>query len=480
MSELKDLWKHILEDLHPQISDVHLNTWLKPLEPIVFIQNTIYLDTKNGFIGSLVKNKYLSLIRSSASKVLNRDVKVVLTNSTQDDYQNILNLESDSNEINNNQNITIDDFNQNGSKRENDINENISNINLNPRYTFDTFVSGKSNEFAMSAAMQIAHNPGRVYNPLFIYGGSGLGKTHLMQAIAHEIIKKDKENNFFNHPVNILYISSEDFTNQIIKMISMKDLSEKEVFRQKYRQLDVLLIDDIQFLANKDATIEEFFHIFNALKENNKQIVISADKHPKDLKNIEERLITRFQGGLSVDIQPPNFETRVAIINRKLQIDKTSLPQAIVELIAQGETTSIRALEGDLLKVQAIANAKNIDFNIIDENEGLSLARQVLNLKSEEKKKITIDEILYVIEDEYDVSLDKLTSRSRQSTITNARQIAMYLCRKLTDLSLVRIGDAFNRDHTTVMHSIDKVESHIKEDQIFKMEIDSLVERIRN
>lgn len=480
MSKLKELWSLVVDDLKPQVSDVHLNTWIRPLEPIAFFNNTIYIDTKNSFIGTLVSEKYLDLINSSFSKILNRDVSISLTNSTKNDYKSILSLTNDDIDLNENNNLSFaqanDEFQVNNTYHKN----NNSFHNLNSRYTFDTFVSGKSNEFALSASIQVSNNPGTVYNPLFIYGGSGLGKTHLMQAIAHDILSKDSRENFYGHPVNLLYISSEDFTNEIIKMISMKDLSEKETFRNKYRQLDVLLIDDIQFLANKDATIEEFFHIFNTLKENNKQIVISADKHPKDLKNIEERLITRFEGGLSVDIQPPNFETRVAIINRKLQLDKTSLPQYIIELIAEGETSSIRALEGDLLKVQAIANTKSFDFNAMDENRGLEIAKTVLNIKDKERKKITMDEILFVIEDEYNVTREELESRGRQNSITTPRQISMYLARKLTDLSLVKIGDVFSRDHTTVMHSIDKIENMMNEDSIFKIEIEKLIDRLKS
>lgn len=472
MDNINSLWNDILINLTPEISKSHFDTWIKPLSPICFVDKVLYLDSKSAFIGKLVESKYLDLIESMASNILNDDIEVRLTDRSRPDYEKIKFL--DSNEQNQN---SPSKTSANRSYKKIKRSNNKSYSSLNPRYIFDNFVRGKSNEFALSASIMVSQRPGTQYNPLFIYGDSGLGKTHLMQAIAHEIIKRDELSNSSDHNLNVLYIPSVNFTNEIINMISMKSLSEKEAFKKKYRDLDVLLIDDIQFIAGKFATIEEFFHIFNTLKENNKQIVISADKHPRELKNLEDRLITRFEGGLSVDIQPPDFETRVAIIQKRLQLTRTSLPEKIIELIAGREKKSIRALEGDLSKVQFVGETENIDFNNIDIEEGLEIAKNALSMMDEENKIITIDEIMYVVCDTYGIKTNELLSKNRQYQIAHPRQIAMYLCRKLTDLSLVKIGETFDRDHSTIMHGIDKIENEMQ-DRDFSKEISKLIERL--
>lgn len=343
---------------------------------------------------------------------------------------------------------------------------------LNPKYTMDSFVRGKSNDFAYATAKAVIGNPGFVYNPLFIYGLSGLGKTHLMQAIAHEILDNDPNK-------RVLYITSEKFMNEMIAMIENGTNQEKERFRTKYRSIDVLLIDDIQFIAGKKATMEEIFHTFNDLKEANKQIVLSSDKPPKELKNLEERLVTRFEGGMTADIQKPDFETRVAILNNKMKGEAVALPRYVLEFIAENVTENIRELEGALLRVIAYYRFKEIDPLNSDKDEVMQIAKDALKIEEQENKIITIENIMTTVTDYYDLDKEDLTSKSRQSTITLPRQIAMYLARQLTNLSLVSIGQSFNRDHTTVMHAIDKIESNLKEDDHLKAEVDDLNRQLK-
>ncbi|WP_304174851.1 chromosomal replication initiator protein DnaA [Limnochorda pilosa] len=314
---------------------------------------------------------------------------------------------------------------------------------LNPKYRFETFVVGPSNEFAHAAALAAAEAPGKAYNPLFLYGGVGLGKTHLMQAIGHYVLSHNRD-------LSVVYVSSETFTNDLIRSLGRKSMVD---FRARYRSVDVLLVDDIQFVAGKESTQEEFFHTFNALYEAGRQIVISSDRPPKEIPTLEERLRSRFEWGLTADIQPPDFETRTAILRRKAMAENLDLPDEVLNYIASQVDSNIRELEGALIKVVATASLRNAPIT-------LEVAAEALKdlVRSSQPRPTTIAAIQKAVADYFGVTVDDLLSRRRTRNITLPRQVAMYLARELTDESLPRIGQEFGgRDHTTVIHACDKI-----------------------
>lgn len=333
------------------------------------------------------------------------------------------------------------------------------------RYTFDTFVIGASNRFTHAACLAVAEKPGKSYNPLFIYGGVGLGKTHLMHAIGHYVRRN-------NPKAKVLYLSTERFVNEFITAIRENSTGE---FRNRYRSIDVLLIDDIQFIANKDGTQEEFFHTFNALHEATKQIVISSDRPPREIPTLEDRLRSRFEWGLLTDIQPPDLETRIAILQRKAKSDGLNIPEDVTQYIASQVDTNIRELEGALIRVIAYSSLVNQDITRM-------LAEEALKdiLSPDKPRSITIHQIQKVIGDHFGLRMDDFKAKKRTKDVAFPRQIAMYLARELTDLSLPRIGDAFGgRDHTTVMHACDRVITELKRDHDLQMTVNRLTEAIR-
>jgi chromosomal replication initiator protein len=336
---------------------------------------------------------------------------------------------------------------------------------LNPKYTFETFVIGASNRFAHAASLAVAETPAKAYNPLFIYGGVGLGKTHLMHAIGHYVLRHTPH-------AKVLYLSSERFINEFINAI--RD-NYTEEFRNRYRSIDVLLIDDIQFLAKKEQTQEEFFHTFNALHEAGKQIVISSDRPPKEIPTLEDRLRSRFEWGLITDIQPPDLETRIAILQRKAKSDGLQVPEEVAYFIATQINSNIRELEGALIRVMAYSSLVNQDISI-------DLAEQALRdiISADRPKVITVSQIQKVVGDHFGLKVDELKAKKRTKNIAFARQIAMYLTRELTDLSLPKIGDAFGgRDHTTVIHACEKVAEEMAKDPSLKSTVERLAEAIR-
>ena len=334
------------------------------------------------------------------------------------------------------------------------------------RYTFDSFVIGNSNRFAHAACLAVAQSPAKAYNPLFIYGKVGLGKTHLIHAIGNYIML-----NRGKTKINVLYISSEKFTNELIN--SIRD-DRTVAFRNKYRSVDVLLIDDIQFLTGKERTQEEFFHTFNTLHESNKQIVITSDRPPKDITTLEERLISRFEWGLTTDIQPPDFETRIAILRKKGQAENLNAPDEVINFIADKISSNIRQLEGALTKLVAYSTFNKKELSV-------SLAQNILkDIIPLENKKISIDQIQKSVTDYYTIKINSLLSKKRTKDVVFARQVAIYLSRELTDLSLNSIGEAFGRrDHTTVIHSYNKIKNKIKKDKNFKNIVDNLTLEIK-
>lgn len=342
----------------------------------------------------------------------------------------------------------------------------VSSANLSPKYTFDSFVIGSHNRFLHSAALSVAERPGQSYNPLFIYGGVGLGKTHIMQAIGNQLLKS-------NPQLVVRYLSCETFTNELINYI--RDDKMKE-FRRRYRQIDVLLIDDIQFIEGKEATQEEFFHTFNALKDSDKQIVLSCDRPPKALSRLEDRLRSRFEWGLITDIQTPDLETRLAILSKKAEMEKLAVPDEVLEFIATSYTTNIRELEGALLRITAYSRMTGTPISI-------GMAGQVLEPSGPPKAKkiITLDQILDVVASNYRLEVSELRSTNRSQHLALPRHIAMYLAHELLDMSFPRIGEAFsNRKHTSALYAHKRIKEGLSEDAALSQEIKQISRQLSN
>ena len=424
------IWREALEVLRDEFSKIVFDTWIKTLSPIDIQDNYLILQTENKYLKQTLERRYLNTIINTIQLVSTFDMQVKI----------VLDENSD-----------LNDF----------TSEFFSQSNLNPKYVFETFVRGKSNELAYAAALSIAEKPeDTTYNPLFLYGGVGLGKTHLMHSIGNFIINKYPN-------ARVLYVSTENFTNELINSILYKKNQE---FREKYRDIDILLMDDIQFLYNKEGTQEEFFHTFNTLYSANKQIVISSDKPPKEIQNLEERLISRFECGLIVDITVPDFETRCAIIEKKAELEYIKMPREVKEFIAHHFVSNIRNLEGALNKVVAYSKLTKTPIDI-------NLAEYALHdlINSEPKKNITIQDIQRVVCEYFKISYDDLISKKRDKNIAYPRQIAMYLARKLLNISLPKIGEQFGqRDHSTVIHACDKIFREIDLNEELRKILDEL------
>lgn len=459
--DLNTLWSELLSVLEVNMDTVVFETWIMALKPIKLTSSELVLSAPNGFTKKMIEKRYLDDIVEILSFILKTEasIKIVLpTDSNYKQYQVKVQPGGQQYFYDNKQEV---------STTKEDIEKLKIEQMLNPKYTFESFVKGKSNEFALSAAMAVAKNPATAYNPLFIYGGPGLGKTHLMQALAHEIMD--------NYPeMKVMYISSEKFTNELISSIGDKSSKKNIQFRDKYRNIDVLLIDDIQFIAGKVGTQLEFFHTFNDLYAQNKQIILSSDKPPKEIETLEERLVSRFEWGLMADIQMPDYETRVAILKAKLNMEHAYVSDEILEYIAMNVKSNIRELEGALMTVLAHAQLLEGDID-------LDRAKLALNkvIEESEKKPVTLEYIQEVVCEKYNLEMKDMSSKTRARQIAYPRQIAMYLCRQLTDLSLIMIAESFNRDHSTIMHGVDKITKDISEDMSFAEEINNLVQIIK-
>lgn len=337
---------------------------------------------------------------------------------------------------------------------------------LNPRYTFENFVVGHGNRFAHAAALAVSESPGKAYNPLFLYGGVGLGKTHLMQAIGYEVLKKAPK-------AKVVYISSEKFTNEVIDSIQHNTMAQ---FRNKYRNVDVLMIDDIQFIAGKERTMEEFFHTFNTLYETSKQIIISNDRPPKEIPDIEDRLRSRFEWGLIADIQPPDFETRIAILKKRAELENIHIPDEVFNTIASRITSNIRELEGALTRLIAHVSIEKTEVSVSSVEK---ILKDIIT-PSKNKPPITIETIKKAVAEYFGIKLEDLNSKTRTKEIAAARQVAMYLSREMTSASLPKIGDAFGgRDHTTVMHAYDKIKTAVKEEKDIADAVEAISDKLK-
>lgn len=458
-----ELWNDLLTRLKDEIGEQAFNAWFAPMAPISLLGDKLTLGIPNKFFREWIVERYAGLLSSTLAKIAGKKIDIefvvlpprepqaqdasafagkdIRGSSAAADKQRISRLRSGQ--------ATHKGWFRSVFPRQ--VEEApLQETRLNSKYSFENFVVGSNNRFAHAASLAIIESPAKAYNPLFIYGGVGLGKTHLMHAMGNALIKKSSK-------TRILYISSEEFTNQLISAIQHR-ITPK--FRQRYRYVDVLLIDDIHFIAGKESTQEEFFHTFNSLYDAHKQIVLSSDRSPKEIRTLEDRLVSRFEWGLITDIQPPDFETRIAILRKKSEKELAHLPDELFFFLAENIKTNIRELEGALIRVVAYAKLMNREITV-------DLAKEILKeMIIEGERKISIGLIQKKVAQYFDMTSQDMKGKKRTKTVVYPRQIAMYLSRGLTDLSLPEIGQFFGgRDHTTVIHACEKIEKNLKIDE---------------
>lgn len=449
MESISELWSNALASIEKKLSKPSYETWLKSTKADSLEEDTLVVSAPNEFARDWLESQYSSLITEIVCDLTGSDLNVKF----------IIPQNGDEDKINFERRKT------NAMAKTPPTARDGSKTMLNPKYTFDTFVIGSGNRFAHAASLAVAEAPARAYNPLFIYGGVGLGKTHLMHAIGHYVTEH-------NPDAKVVYIASEKFTNEFIN--SIRDNKAVD-FRNKYRSVDVLLIDDIQFLAGKEQTQEEFFHTFNTLHEESKQIIISSDRPPKEIPTLEDRLRSRFEWGLITDITPPDLETRIAILRKKAKAEGLNIPNEVMLYIANQIDTNIRELEGALIRVVAYSSLINQDMNA-------DLAAEALKdiIPSSKPKTITIHDIQRSVGEHYNIRLEDFTAKKRTKSIAFPRQIAMYLSREMTDFSLPKIGQEFGgRDHTTVIHAYDKISRLLSSDNELKSNIENITNELR-
>ena len=461
MNNYSEVWKAVLSLIKDQVTPVCYETWfLNPLKvkKIDNRLNMIYMDVNTtmdpDFFADIINSRYLNLLQDAFKEVLGEEYRVIVKGDLSVD-----------NSVDNGDNSEVKPAKKTRKKSKKTL---LAEKFLNPKYTFDNFVVGPSNSFAHAAALAVAESPGIASNPLFIYGGSGLGKTHLIQAIGIRILENDPE-------TNVLYTSSENFLNDYVTAIQEKKMNE---FKSKYRKVDVLIIDDVQFLEDKERIQEEFFYTFNALFQNNKQIIITADKDPNKLQGLDERLITRFQWNLMADIQPADYETRVAILQKNAQILGMEIDddlREVINIIAEKIKDNIRELEGAFTRVKFFSET-------LGEKPNKAFAKKVLkDILSNSETMITPEKIKKIVCKYYNIKVADIESSKRTNNIAFPRQVAMYLIREMTDSSFPKIGDMFGgRDHTTVKYACGKIEDEINQDKNFAEIINSLKKEIRD
>lgn len=444
-TDLNTLWEKTLDIIKSELSEVSFNTWIKSCQPISMSNTSIKISVPNSFTQDILNKRYKDLVANSIKAVCSKlyDIEFVILSDTSDKEN--LKIKSDK------------------PTKSIIVNDEMSST-LNPKYTFNSFVIGNSNRFAHAASLAVAEAPAKAYNPLFIYGGVGLGKTHLMHAIGHYILES-------NPNAKVVYVSSEKFTNELINAI--KD-DKNEEFRSKYRNVDVLLIDDVQFIAGKERTQEEFFHTFNALHDANKQIILSSDRPPKEIPTLEDRLRSRFEWGLIADIQVPDFETRMAILKKKADVENLNVANDVMGYIASKIKSNIRELEGALIRIIAYSSLTNREVSVDLATEAL---KDIISKK--QGKHVTIDAIQDVVASYYNLRIEDLKSQRRTRSVAYPRQIAMYLSRKLTDMSLPKIGEEFGgRDHTTVIHAYEKISENLKTDDTLQHTVNNITKKL--
>ena len=449
MDSIKKKWDEIKETVRKEyeLTDVSYDTWIKPLRFYDVKENTVIIMIPSDQAHALnyISSKYKSFFKVIISEMMDHtyDISFVLEKEA----------------------IKNEKKAEPASKPSNHI--NYENANLNPKYKFDTFVVGSNNKLAHSAALAAAESPGEVYNPLYIYGGAGLGKTHLMHAIGHFTLEK-------NPGMKVLYVTSENFTNEVISCIRSGDALKMNNMREKYRTVDILMIDDIQFIIGKESTQEEFFHTFNTLHSAGKQLILSSDKPPKDMETLEERLRSRFEWGLIADIQPPDYETRMAILQKNAENYNKEIANEVLSYIADNVKSNIRELEGALNKIMAFSKLNKVDINLEYAEEALKDV-----IYPNRKKEITPSYIIEVVAEHFGISPEDIASKKRTAELVQPRQVVMYLCRQLTEASLQNIAKAIGKkDHTTVLHGIKTITKEMETDEELKNKIDIIKKKI--
>jgi len=447
--DLGHIWSRTLSILEEELPKPSYHAWLKNTSPVALYENRLVVGVPNEFAREWLETRYAPLLAAALQRITDRrfslEFVVSASGSTEPSAPDAVVDEVDA---------SFDDL------------DAPPTCCLNPKYTFDTFVIGNGNRFAHAAALAVSEAPARAYNPLFIYGGVGLGKTHLMQAVGHDVLGRIPA-------LSVVYVSSESFTNELINAIRDHRTTD---FRDRYRSVDVLLIDDIQFLAGKESTQEEFFHTFNALHAANKQIVISSDRPPKEIPTLEERLRSRFEGGLISDIQPPDLETRIAILRKKGSMEDIHLPDDVIHFIATRIDSNIRELEGAFIRLLAFSS-------LADQPITVDMAAHALRdiLPPAHKNHLTISRIQEACAAYYDLPVDALKERRRTKVVAQCRQVAMYLARSMTDSSLPKIGQEFGgRDHTTVLHACEKISQQIKNDRSLRAIVEGIEATLRD
>lgn len=454
--DLAEIWVRCKDKLKESFNEKVFNVWIKPIMPLEVTDTYYKVAVKNDFFKTMLEENYAQVIEGVLAGIMSKNIKLIIetmdngsSGSEAAEEMPAVPTKREQQQL----------FNENTSVQQPD------ESNLNPKYVFETFVIGNSNRFAHAAAQAVANDPAHAYNPLFLYGGVGLGKTHLMHAIGNRI----KQN---NPSMKVLYTSSEKFTNEIINSIQNKTT---EAFRQKYRNIDCLIIDDIQFLKGKEQTQVEFFHTFNALKDADKQIIISSDRPPREIETLEDRLRSRFDQGLTADIQTPDLETRMAILRTKAASDNIVLPTEVITLLATNIATNIREIEGAYNKIVAYTSLMHMPITVETAQKVLSDMGNDIKTRT-----ITYEGIIKVVADHYNVKQDELFNKKRTQNIAFPRQVAMYLCRELADLSYPRIGELFGgRDHTTVIHAYEKISNFKNSNLAFQNELQEIIEILR-
>ena len=456
MNTVKEKWPEIIEHLRVEheLSNVSFNTWIQPLKVYDVVDNTVFILVNMNASVEYIEKKY------------QLPLKVCIAETTGTEYDVVF-ISEDDDRLNEIQNMAIEANQKKKSKSA------AEKAGLNPKYTFDTFVVGGNNNFAHAASLAVAESPGEVYNPLFLYGGVGLGKTHLMHSVAHYILEHDPSK-------KVLYVTSETFTNELIDALKVgKNGNELAMttFREKYRNNDVLLIDDIQFIIGKESTQEEFFHTFNHLHVSGKQIIISSDKPPKDIETLEARLRTRFEWGLIADISSPDYETRMAILRKKEELDgleKYHIPDEVMQYIANNIKSNIRELEGSLNKLIALSNLENKPIDI-------PLAAEALKdmISPDDTRAVSPELIMDVVSEHFNVPVAELKGKKRNAEIVLPRQIVMYLCRNMTDTPLKSIGALLGgKDHASISHGVRKIENDLKTDEALNNTVNIIKKKI--
>lgn len=449
MDSIKEKWDEIKDTIRKEyeLTDVSYDTWIKPLR---------FYEVKDNVVIIMIPSDQAHALNYISSKYKNF-FKVIISEMMDHTYEISFILEKEAME--NEKSIK--------SKAVTSNHVNYENANLNPKYKFDTFVVGSNNKLAHSAALAAAESPGEVYNPLYIYGGAGLGKTHLMHSIGHFILERNPE-------IKVLYVTSENFTNEVISCIRSGDAIKMNNVREKYRTVDILMIDDIQFIIGKESTQEEFFHTFNTLHSAGKQIILSSDKPPKDMETLEERLRSRFEWGLIADIQPPDYETRMAILQKNAENYNKEIDNEVLQYIADNVKSNIRELEGALNKIMAFSKLNKVDINLEYAEEALKDV-----IYPNKSKEITPSYIIEVVAEHFGVNPEDIASKKRTAELVQPRQIVMYFCRELTTNSLQNIAKAIGKkDHTTVLHGIKTISKEMESNEELKNKVDIIRKKI--